>query len=160
MILQIFNIAHAPAKTSFASQVYGLRTHSLPDFRKSAAECTAVPVGFYPCACLRFSNCRDSLSRQSSPQSRAPHRFFPEICRNHIVYPPSAYSGVSCVVCLCILYHSIFMLSTLCRHFFRISAFLQVLFIPIVQNAFSYKCNHRMPCIQKKPTCFQVDFSI
>ena len=42
-------------------------------FSKSAAECTAVPVGFYPCACLRFSNCRDSSVSPRLSDSHAPH---------------------------------------------------------------------------------------
>ena len=41
-------------------------------FRKSAAECTAVPVGFYPCTCLRFSNCRDSSVSTRLSDSHAP----------------------------------------------------------------------------------------
>ena len=54
------------------SRVYGLRTYSLPDFRKSAAECTAVPVGYSPRACPRFSNCRDSSVSPKLSDSHAP----------------------------------------------------------------------------------------
>ena len=58
-----------------------------------------VPAAYLPS--VAFSRTK-SCSHVELP--RALHRFFPEICRNHIVYPPSAYSGVSCVVCLRLQY--------------------------------------------------------
>ena len=52
-----------------------------------------------PAACLpsvAFSRTK-SCSHVELPRSL--HRFFPIICRNHIVYPPSALSGVGYVDC-------------------------------------------------------------
>ena len=117
-------------------------------FRKSAAECTAVPVGFYPCTCLRFSNCRDSSVSTRLSDSHAPcigsFLKYAGIISS-ILHPltPVALCGLPLVT----VYHSILHLSTLCQLFSEFRRFLQVAFILFVQNAFDYKCNYRTPSV-------------
>ena len=60
--------------------------------RESAAECTAFPWGFLPpLPSVAFSLAR---SAKSVEPPRSLQGFFPEICRNHIVCPPSILSGM------------------------------------------------------------------